>query len=170
MLDGIYFPFFTVWFLNQYHSFVSFNHIFSDTWLSFQINIACFYHLKGILPWQSKSRNISFSVSHIKMTWWFWLFFLLYFLCFLFFRLRIRIWVWLLSEMPFAYIQFVNANPSQVYRPQATIWKWVVAMTCSAWTMSIGRWLHPKYYHFWICLCFDCPHIPLKVDLEKRFT
>lgn len=62
------FLFFTVWFLNQYHSFVSFNHNYSDTWLSFQINITCFYHLRGILAIMSKSRNISFSLSHIKMT------------------------------------------------------------------------------------------------------
>lgn len=164
------FSFVTVWFLNQYHSFVSFNHTYSDTWLSFQINIACFYHLRGILPWKSKSRNISFWVSHIKMTSWFWLFFCCIFSisCF-FFRLRIRIWLRLLSEMPFAYIQFVNANPSQVYRPRGSVGNWVVAITCSAWTMCTGRWIHPKCRHFCICSWFDCPCIPSKVDLEKRF-
>lgn len=111
------FSFFTAWFLNQYHSSVSFNHNYSGTWLSFQINIACFYHLRGILPWQSKSRNISFSVSHIKMTRWFWLFCCISFIVY---RLRIRIWIWLLSEMPFVYFHFVNANSSQVYRPQGS--------------------------------------------------
>lgn len=56
------FLFFIVWVLNLYHSFVCFNHNYSDTWLSFQMTIACFYHLRGILPWQSKFRNISFCV------------------------------------------------------------------------------------------------------------
>lgn len=64
--------------LNQYHSFVSFNHNYSDTWLSSRIDIMCFYHLRVVfLPLQSKSRNISFTVSHIKTTSWFWLFFFL---------------------------------------------------------------------------------------------
>lgn len=85
--------------------------------------------------------------------------FLVYFLDFMFFRLRIRIRVWLPSEMPFAYIRFVNANPSQVlHRPQGSVWKWVAAITCSAWTMCIGWRIHPKsFLFFWVCLCFRSP-------------
>lgn len=56
------FSFFTVWFLNQYHSFVFFNHNYSDTWLSFQINIACFYHLR-VFCHDSKNLEISLWVS-----------------------------------------------------------------------------------------------------------
>lgn len=78
LLDGIYFPVFTVWFLNQYHIFISFNHNYSDTWLSSWMDTTCFYHF-SFLFFQSKSRKISFTVSYIKTTSWFWLFF--FFLC-----------------------------------------------------------------------------------------
>lgn len=84
-------------------------------------------------------------------------------------RLMIRIWIWLLSEMPFSYIQFLNANPSEVYRPQGSIWKWVIAITCSAWTMywqeNTSKILPFLGMFFFF---FDCPHIPLKVDLGKK--
>lgn len=55
-----------------------------------------------------------------------------------------------------------------VYRPQGSIWKTSSSnyMQCMD---SIGRRIHPKSYHFWTCLCFEFPHIPLKVDFKQKF-
>lgn len=166
------FSFFTVSFLNQYHSFVSFNHSYSDTWLSFKINIVMentSYHWRGICH---DSRNLEiyhFQCHILKWQLDFDFFCCIFSISCFISRLMIRIWIWLLSEMPFSYIQFLNANPSEVYRPQGSIWKWVIAITCSAWTMywqeNTSKILPFLGMFFFF---FDCPHIPLKVDLEKK--
>lgn len=91
--------------LNQYHSFVSFNHNYSDTWLSSRIDTMCFYHLRVVFCHYSQNLEIYHLQCHIlKRRVDFDFFF------FLVFRLRIRSWVWNLSEMPFSYFKFVKCQ------------------------------------------------------------